>query len=134
MPDEAGEPAVHRIRRDGGGAQPERLGEEGQARLLVEAAQQEHVGGRRVAQQRARGLHEGVHECGGLVRLGREGPDGQGRDAELLRIRLGEPAGEVAAAEDEDEAVLLHRLDEELDAVEADRAQPLARGGRRPRC
>ena len=79
----------------------------------------------RVAQQGARGLHEGVHECGRLVRLGREGPDRQGRDAELLRIRLGETAGQVAAAEHEDEAVLLHRLDQELDPLEADGAQPL---------
>jgi hypothetical protein len=31
----------------------------------------------------------------------------------------------VAAAKDENEAVLLHRLDEKLHAVEADRAQPL---------
>ena len=56
---------------------------------------------------------------------GLERPRGERRHSKRLRVGLRHRSREAVAAEHENEAVLLHRLDEHLHAVEADRAQPL---------
>jgi hypothetical protein len=49
--------------------------------------------------------------------------------AQHLWIRLRQLAAELTAAEHEDEAMLLHRLHEDLDAGKPDRLEPLYQPG-----
>src|SRR5207249_7479433 len=63
---------------------------------------------------------ERIHPLRRRLRFRLERLHGKGGPAERLRVGLGEPARESArlasAAQDQDEAVLLHGLDEQLDA------------------
>ena len=52
----------------------------------------------------------------------------QRRDADGLRVGVVDLVAQVVAAEDDDEAMLAHRLDEDLDAGDLDRLQLLAHG------
>ena len=80
--------AVHRIGGDRGRAQAVHLGEARQLRQLIEAAQQDHVGRRRVVEE-ASGLgHEAIDEIGRGGGGGLERADGQRRLAERLRVGL----------------------------------------------
>ena len=125
------ESPIHRVGRNRRASEPVDLGEPRKLRRLVEAPQEDHVRGRRVGEQPASLGDELVDEGGGGFRFRVEGLDGERRLVEQLRIALGElcrqlrGAGAAARAEDEDEAMLLHGLDEHLDPGQTDRAQPL---------
>ena len=83
------EAAIHRVRGDRGGTEPEDLGEPRQVREPIEATQQHHVGGRRIGEHRARLVHERVDDLRGMCRGAVEGVHGQRRLAERLRISFG---------------------------------------------
>ena len=123
-PDELGKTAIHRVRRDGRGAQAENLGKAGQGRQLVEAAQQHHVGRSGVRESLACLGDEAVDQIGGALGAGLEGSHGKG-GPQSLRIGLTQAAAEAGAAQDEHEPVLLDGLHQHLDAGKPDVAQPL---------
>ena len=91
----------------------------GDLRIAGEAAQRHHVG-RRLVLEHAAGLgDEAVDGVGGVLRGGVGALGRQRRVAGLLRVGVVDRVAEVVAAEDDDEAMLAHRLDEDLDAGDA---------------
>src|SRR5262249_40934723 len=100
----------------------------GDLRIASEAAQGDHVGRGVVLEDLARLDDESVDRLGGVLRRVILADGMQRGDVEGLRVSVIDVIAEVVAAEDDDEAVLPHRLDKDLDAGDLDGLHLLAHG------
>ena len=100
----------------------------GDLRIAGEAAQRNHVG-RGVVFEQPGGLRDKpIDDRRGALRLWVGAAGGQRRHAGLLRIGVVDGVAQIVAAEDDDEAVLPHRLDEDFDIRHTDRLELAAHG------
>ena len=118
--DEACEPAVHRIHRDGGGAQLPQFRELRKIRAHRPAAQRQVVGSVAIREEYARLLHEALSKLGGTLRCGVERLHRGHRHALALRVGLVECIVQPVAAKHEHKAVIFHRAHEQLNARKCD--------------
>ena len=122
--DESGEAFVHRVDGDRGGAQAVDFFVARQLRLAGEAAEREAVGFRLAGEQLARLADEFFGDFGGLLAVGIACDRIERRHAGDLRVGVVHVAAQALAAEHDDEAMFLHRFDEDFDAGDLDVAKP----------
>jgi hypothetical protein len=117
--DELGEALVHRVDGDRGGAEAVDLFVAGNARLAGDAAEGAAVGLFLGLEEFLRLANEFLEDLRGRFALGVAGDGVERRHARDLRVGVVNEVAELAlvgagAAEDHDEAVFLHRFDEDL--------------------
>ena len=99
------------------GRMPIAVLEQGNVRLMGDAAHQEAVGGLLLRNDRQGGLVELGHQLGGFLGLGRLGVHGRGlRDGQALamRVGIGQRPFQAFASEDHHEPMAFAGLDDDL--------------------
>ena len=124
--DEARQPFVHRIDGDGGGLQSIDLFDRSDVRIFREAAQGRAVGVFLVFQNAAGLGDKWFDRLGGFLRCVIRAVCASAASRRGLRVGVVDVFAQTIAAEDDDEAMFLHRFDEDFHAGNADRLEFLA--------
>ena len=110
------QPAVHGVDGHGGGPEAEDFGKRWEGRAPGKAAEEDHVCLLLFGEHSPGVRQPAIQPFRSPVRLRSEGPDWQGGESLPLRVGASQVFGQPFAAGHEYEAMLAHRLNEDLHA------------------